>query len=280
MNENLSTLIQETPSEEAMRFDPNNLELSQEEAATDETITAESLPVEPSEETTVEEAAETTEAAPENVEVAAETPTAEIPIISFGEWFATYSTDFASIHQSRISIPGVDPNEYLMVSIDDPDGIESQPGVRKRSLRLFDDALTQPVLNMAPSDLQIYKNGFRTIYPLNDETYIKMYGVKTGLIAMFCHSLDNSLIPFSKIVAKRKDLFINIQTNNIEGYREQLLQTIDMEALHLLYRQSMKAGVFATKGAAIHWLLTRQDAITDINHHLLIDKVVMSLLSS
>ncbi len=182
MNENLSTLIQETPSEEAMRFDPNNLELSGEEPATDETITAESLPVDPPEENTVEEVADTTEVAPGNAEEATvETPTNEIPIIPFGEWFATYSTNFASIHQSRISIPGVDPNEYLMVSIDDPDGIESQPGVRKRSLRLFDDALTQPVLNLAPSDLQIYKSGFKTVYPLNDETYIKMYGVKTGL---------------------------------------------------------------------------------------------------
>jgi hypothetical protein len=247
--DNLNEMIQETPADQGAQFNPEDVELQTED---------------PSDEVIKEVTQSDT----------------QISVITFGGWFQTYHETFTNIHQLRLtSLRGVDLDENLIVSIDDPDGTELEPGVRKRALKLFDDAMTQPVLDLPPSDMQIYNNGFRVIYPINEEVFIKMYGVKTGLIATFCYGLDGGLIPYTKVVAKKKTETIEIPTGNIENYRQQLTQPIDLETLHLLYRQSVKADAFETKGIAINWLLARQDSITDINHHLEIDKVVMTLLS-
>jgi hypothetical protein len=248
--ENLNEMIKETPANEGAQFNPEDTELQTEDPS-DQVIK-------------------------EDLRTPSDTA---IPIVTFGGWFQTYHETFTNIHQLRLSIRGVDPDENLIVSIDDPDGVELEPGVRKRALKLFDDAVTQPVLDLPPSDMQIYNNGFRVIYPISEELFIKMYGVKTGLIASFCYGLDGGLIPYDRIVAKKKINSIEIPPGDIENYRQQLTQPIDLETLHLLYRQSVKADAFETKGAAINWLLARQDSITDINHHLEIDKVIMTLLS-
>jgi len=267
MNDNLNQLIQETPADETMKFDVNNLELPAEE---------------PIEENSAEEeeVSDTGEQESENVETSpVEQATNQIPIISFGDWFRTYRTNFPAIHQSQIGITGVDPNDYLMVSIDNSDGEELSPGVIKRWLRLFDDAMIQPVLNLEPSDIKIYKSTFKVIYPLDEQTFIKMYAIRTGIISVFCHGLDGGLVPYSIVISKKKAEFVEIQTHDIELYRAQLSQPVNMETFHLLYKQSLKADNFTTKGQAINWLLARQDNITDINHHLAIDKVIMTLLS-
>jgi len=248
MTDNLNEMIQETPADEGAQFVPENLELA--EDPSDEVA-----PIEP--EATIN----------------------EIAIVTLGGWFEKYGAGFTNLHQVRVAIRGVDPLENLLISIDDPEGAELADGQRKRSLKLFDDALIQPVLDLEPSSMQIYNNGFRVIYPINDDIFIKMYGVKTGLIAMFCYAIGNGLLPYAKFVAKKRVETIEIQTGDIESYRQQWTQPIDLETMHLLYRQSVKSDAFATKGAAINWLLDRQDGITDINHHLEIDKVIMTLLN-
>lgn len=265
MNENLNELIQQTPADEAVKFDVSNLELPQEESP-QEDASAEDQPI-------TEQQAETAEAPQQ------ELADNQIPITTLGEWYRTFSGSFPNIHQSNLGgISGVDTNEYLMVSIDDPDGVELTPGTRKRSLKLWDDPQIQAVLNIEPSDIQIYKTSFKVIYPIDENTLIKMYAVKNGLIAMFCHPLNDGLLPYAKVVAKKKDDYIEIQTHDIELYRQQLDQPVNMETLHLLYKQSAKADNFTTKAQAINWLLSRQDNITDINHHLQIDEVIMTLL--
>ena len=248
MVDNLNEMIQDTEADEGANFDPENIEMQQNPEA-------------------------------EVPQVEEEVASNEIPIVTLGGWFEKYGVNFTNLHQVRVAIRGVDPTENLLISIDDPDGVELEDGQRKRSLKLFDDALIQPVLDMEPSDMQIYNNGFRVIYSINDDTHIKIYGVKTGLIAMFCHAISNGLIPYAKVVVKKKVDSIEIVAGDIEAYLQQLIQPLDVETLHLLYRQSSKADTFATKGDAINWLLDRQDGITDINHHLEIDKVVMTLLS-
>ena len=263
MNENLNELIQQTPADPGMKFDVNNLDLTTEETQAEE-------PVEEQIEVAQETQAEETQV---------EEATNQIPIVCLGDWYRTYSAVLTNIHQCRTDVIGVVSEEYLLVSIDDPEGIEISEGVRKRSLKLFDDALTQSVLNLQPSDMQIYKNSFKVIYPIDENTFVKMYAVKTGLISMFCHALEGGLFPYAKIIAKRKDEFIEVQTHDVELYRQQLTEPVNMETLHLLYKQSVKAGNFTTKGQAISWMLTRQDIITDVNHHLEIDKVIMTLLS-
>lgn len=246
--DNLNEMIQETPADQGSQFNPEEVELQTEDPS-NEII--------------------------KDVDVS----DTAIPIVTLGAWFQNYHETFTNLHQLRLSSRGVVSEEYLVLAVDDPDGAEIEPGVRKRSLTLYNDAMTQPVLDLPPSDMKVYNNGFRIIYPISEDIYIKMYGVKTGLIAAFCYGLNGGLLPYDKVVAKKKTDSIEIPPGNIESYRQQLTQPIDLETLHLLYHQSIKADDFETKGTAINWLLARQDSITDINHHLEIDKVVMTLLS-
>jgi hypothetical protein len=207
--------------------------------------------------------------------------TNEISITTLGPWFAEYRDTIPNVHQLQAQIRGVDGNENLIVSVDDPNGEELESGIVKRSLRLFDNAAVQPVLNLPPSDMRVYNNNtFRVLYTLTENTVVKMYGVKTGLIAMFSFAIDGGILPYAKIIAKKRAVSIPIPEGDIAAYTQKLNSPVDLETLQLLYRQSSKANVtFTTVRDAINWLLARQDNITDINHHLEIDKVVMTLLS-
>ena len=214
-------------------------------------------------------------------EAQAEDNANEISITTLGAWFTEYRDDIPNVHQLQAQIRGVDGDENLIVSVDDPNGEELEPGITKRSLRLFDNAAVQPVLDLPPSDMRVYNNNtFRVIYTLTEDTVVKMYGVKTGLIAMFSFGVDGGILPYAKVVAKKRAESIEIPEGDLAAYTARLDQPIDLEALQLLYRQSAKAETtFTTVRDAVNWLLSRQDNITDINHHLEIDKVIMTLLS-
>jgi hypothetical protein len=205
----------------------------------------------------------------------------EIPITTLGTWFSNYRDSIPNVHQLQAQIRGVDSNENLIVSVDDPNGEELEPGVTKRFLRLFDNAAVQPVLDLPPSDMRVYNNNtFRIIYTLSDDVVIKMYGVKTGLIAMFSFAIDGGILPYEKVVAKKRATIVVIPEGPLAGYTQKLNEPVDLETLQLLYRQSSKADTtFTTVRDVVNWLLARQDNITDINHHLEIDKVIMTLLS-
>jgi len=203
-----------------------------------------------------------------------------IPITTLGLWFAQYRDGIPNVHQLQAQIRGVNSNENLIVSVDNPNGDEMEPGVVKRSLRLFDNAAVQPVLNLPPANMKVYNNNtFRIVYSLTDDIIVKMYGVKTGLIAMFSFAIDGGMLPYAKVVSKKRDESIQIPQGNLAGYIQKLTEPIDLETLQLLYRQSSKTETtFTTNRDAINWLLARQDNITDINHHLEIDRVIMTLL--
>jgi len=52
-----------------------------------------------------------------------------------------------------------------------------------------------------------------------------------------------------------------------------------LEALQLLYKQSAKSvDEMTTNQSVVDWLLERQDDVTDINHHLQIDNVLIDIL--
>lgn len=217
----------------------------------------------------------------EDVGTIAEEASNDLPITTLGPWFSNYRDSIPNVHQLQAQIRGVDSNENLIVSVDDPNGEESEAGITKRFLRLFDNAAVQPVLDLPPSDMRVYNNNtFRVIYTLSDDVVVKMYGVKTGLIAMFSFAIDGGIMPYAKIVAKKRAITVAIPAGNLARYTQKLNEPVDLEALQLLYRQSSKATtIFTTVRDAINWLLARQDNITDINHHLEIDKVIMTLLS-
>lgn len=253
--EDLNKMIQGTPGEPTHHFQPDA-----------DTVESEEVKNEEDSSITIDEIQETS--ANENI----------ISIISLKEWIEKHWDKFSNIHQVQAAIRNVDPNKHLILSYDDPEGKEITPGNKERYLKLYTDASSKPVLDLEPVDMQIYNNGFRVIYSLNETDFVKMYGVKTSLFAIFCYSIDGGLVPFSKTVAKRKDNTIEIKQDNIDGYIEEMKRPINMENLKLLYKQCSKVDPFETKGQAVNWLLSRQDSIKDINHHLEIDNTIMTIL--
>lgn len=199
----------------------------------------------------------------------------KIPIINLSTWFEENVKNFTDVSQVKVSIRGIDPSKTIIFTLKE----KTEDNSEKRSIKVFDDADTTPVLNLPGIDMQVYNNGFRIIHNFENELAIKAYGVKTGLILTSCYNLGGKLIPYQIIKAKKKDTEITIQKpGDANDLVRILADNVNLEALQLLYKQSSKADGLRTKQDAVTWLLERQEEITDINHHLQIDSVIIEIL--
>lgn len=243
MSENLAQMVKEGRPQESV-FSENDLDIPAEQ--------------------------EQQEATPE-----AEIETSAIEIISLVDWFDRNVINFPNIKKPNVSLQGVDPSKQLIITLligtrDD--------GQEERKLMVFDNADQTPVLNVPAMDMQIYNNGFRIIYDLGTGVFIKSYGIRTGLVSVFCHDIDDMLIPYAVVRSKKKDTEVEIQTADSDIVRHHLSNQLDIEALQLRYKQSAKAEGLTTNLDAIKWLLERQSDIADVNHHLQIDNVIIDTL--
>lgn len=198
-----------------------------------------------------------------------------IEITTLVDWFDSNVENFPNIKKPNVSLQGVDPSKQLIITLligtrDD--------GQEERKLMVFDNADQTPVLNIPAMDMQIYNNGFRIIYELGPGIFIKSYGIRTGLVSVFCHDIDDMLIPYAVSRSKKKDTEIEIQTADSDIVRHHLSNPLDFEALQLRYKQSAKAEGLTNNLDAIKWLLERQSDIADVNHHLQIDNVIIDTL--
>ena len=251
MNENLSQMVQDTTPPENL-FSAEDLDLPAEEATT-ETPAAEAAPVE---------------------EVQANT----IAITDLSSWFQAHTDAIDNINQVRVAIRGVDANKTLIMAVKDADGEVDDEGNDKRTLRVFDNADSLPVLNLPPIAMDIYNNGFKIVYQQGD-IFIKTYGVRTGLICTLCSNVDGKLIPYAVVRVKKKDTELEIPTAQPTVTPEILAAAADLETLQLLYKQSTKSiDDLSTNQSVVDWLLDRQINVTDINHHLQIDNVLIDIL--
>jgi len=198
-----------------------------------------------------------------------------ICIVSLVDWFDGNVENFPNIRKPTVSIQGVDPSEQLIITC----LVSNEDGQEKRKLVVFDDAHLIPVLDLRASDMQIYNNGFRIVYELNENITIKSYGLRTGLISVFCNNIDGIAIPFATVRAKKRDVEIDIQTSDVSAISSKLAEALDGEALQLRYKQSSKAEGLTTNLDGIKWLLERQGDIEDVNHHLQIDNVIIETLA-
>jgi len=203
-----------------------------------------------------------------------------IGITPFSAWFEANATQFTNINRVQVAIRGVNPDETLIMAVNDGSGEEDEEGNPKRNLRVFENADTHPVLDLPASEMQVYNNGFKILYPYNDGISIKCYGVRTGLIAVFCNNINGSLIPYAVTRIKRKDDEIEVVTRDSAEVVEKLGGTLDGETLQLRYKQVAKAiDELTTNQDGINWLLERQAEIKDINHHLQIDNIIIDTLA-
>jgi hypothetical protein len=135
------------------------------------------------------------------------------------------------------------------------------------------------VLDLAPIKMDIYNNGFRVIHQYNDTVFIKAYVVKAGIICTLCVELNGKLIPYNILKLKRKDSELAIPSDVYTVSNEKLQSPAQKENIQLLYKQSIKSlDKFTTTLSVVDWLLDRQKDISDINHHLQIDDVIINTL--
>ncbi|MFX1340838.1 MAG: hypothetical protein ACFFDK_19665, partial [Promethearchaeota archaeon] len=87
------------------------------------------------------------------------------------------------------------------------------------------------------------------------------------------------LVPYSIIKVKKKDTELEIPSEYPTLTDEKLSANADLESLQLLYKQSVKiVDTLSTNQSIIDWLTDRQGSVTDINHHLQIDSVLIDML--
>jgi hypothetical protein len=164
------------------------------------------------------------------------------------------------------------------MAVKDGSGEKDADGNDKRNLRVFDNADVTPVLNLEPIMMQVYNNGFQVIYNM-DDIFIKTYGIRSGLICVLCTRVNDKLIPYNVLRTKKKDTELEISKDFPTVEESKLNETADLEKLQLLYKQSGKAvDSFSTIESVLDWLIKRQSTLTDINHHLQIDNVIIEMM--
>jgi hypothetical protein len=242
MYENLSEMVKNGIPEESVTFNEESLDIPVNEVAA------------PQEETAVVNS---------------------IMVTYLADWFDQNINNFQNIKRPRVTIQGVDANQQLIITV----LLSIEAGEEKRKLIIYDDAHLQPVLNLPAIDMQTYNNNtFRIIYDLNNGIFIKSYGVRKGLISVFCNDIDDKLIPYAVSRTTKRDTELDIITRDPNEMRVKLAAPLDFEALQLRYKQSSKMEGFTTNKDAIDWLLERQGTIEDIHHHLQIDNVIIDTL--
>lgn len=216
---------------------------------------------------------------PEEVEAEATTQevaqenTNKIEIVSLSDWFDSNLQSFDNIRKPTVSIQGVDTHEQLIVTVCKEEGNQDN-----RKLVVFDDAHLSPVLNLPAIDMKVYNNGFRIVYQ-TDSMFIKSYGIRSSLTSVFCHDINNMLIPYSVTKVRKNVEEMELEhSDQIDATIQKLTEPLDVEKLNLLYKQSTKAEGLTTNQDAVNWLLDRQGSILDVNHHLQIDNVIISLI--
>jgi len=242
MNENLSQLVKDGPTDDPIVFSETDLDIP---------------------------------AASENLGEEEQEGMSGITTISLAEWFDANFQRFPNIGKPTVSITHVDTFEQLIITT----LISITNGVEKRKLVVFDDAHLWPVLNLPAVDMQIYNNhSFRIVYDFGNGIYIKSYGIRNGLVSVFCNDINDQILPYAIMRAKKHDTEIEIIYKDPAEVIFKLNEPLDLEALQLRYKQSVKAENLTTNQDAITWLLERQGSIEDINHHLQIDNVIIDTL--
>lgn len=224
------------------------------------------------------------------VEAAAaeESQTGEVPpaverigICPLSTWFERESEKFDNINEVKVAIRGVDGDKTLIMAVKTGETSEGEDVEDPRNLRVFENADVYPVLDLPGSSMEIYNNGFQIRYRYADGIFIKCYGVRTSLIATFCQDIAGALIPYAIVRIKKKDEELEVPAPpDAEAIAAKIGGTLDGEALQLRYKQISKAvGDMNTVQDALTWLLEKQLEITDINHHLQIDNVIIDTLA-
>lgn len=210
-----------------------------------------------------------------------------VELTDFNSWMETHLPGLETHSKIKLQVAGVDDDTVVikgpkMSSIDD---------ASKKELFLIKECKSIVVPNIPIVNLTIFKNNtikFLSHLQLENQPdiFMKSYILGSGIINMFCVSIDDTLVPYnhSSIKRSKKDFIVPVEIegrNNalVDNLQEILQRTPDYEGIELMYKQFGKVkDKLTTKIDIIKWLNKRQDESIDINHHLVIDKVLLSIL--
>ena len=202
----------------------------------------------------------------------------EIKLISFYDWFQANEKsveDMGNIHRVQSIVANIDSKDSMIFKI-------KKGKTEDKELVSFYNPSLRPILNLPPVYVKIFKNDtFEVLHVYNDEIFIKSYGVKTGLIIVYCANVDGKIVPFERTKVKKNATTIPLKdySNVVKEIKDRLAEAVDVESIQLLYKQAIKSkDEFTTKESALDWFIKRQIEVIDINHLLKIDSVLINVI--
>jgi hypothetical protein len=200
----------------------------------------------------------------------------QLSLINFYDWYEANAGSIQNIARVKAEVSNIDAKDSMIFKV-----AKGRAGDEMELVSFYNPA-TRPILNLPPVYMKIFKNDtFEVLHQLNDEIFIKSYGVKTGLIVVYCANVDGKIIPYERIKVKK-----NVSSIKLAGspgiskdIKERLKEEVDVEAIQLLYKQAVKVkDEFTTKEKTLDWFLKKQLEVVDINHLLKIDHVLITVI--
>ncbi len=201
-----------------------------------------------------------------------ENKSSRIGVVSLYDWFEKNKDKFIG-HIKKVKVESKDVNQKRNLAFSVLVGKE---GSSERDLFIIKPADQIKVLDLPGVGMNIYNNGFRILYDVGNSIILKAYGIKTGLILTYCLNVDGMLIPYASTKLKKKDPGIEIIEPNVQDIGRRLGLNADLESAILLYKQLQKTDEkIVSNMDLLKWFISRERGVVDINHFLLIDKVLM-----
>lgn len=265
MNENLTDMVQsDEPTPEIFSEEELDLPAEETQGASEEEEITHSATADPTDEVQESDSGEIT-----------------VETSYLSDWFEQYGSIFEpDIKQLKTKIRGLDPRSDIIVVLPHESNEAMEDGTLKKKVELFKKADEQKVIDLPAISMNVYNNGFRIIYQYSENMFLKAYGIKNGLIVAFCNKINDQLLPYDQTKLGKDDDSLVLKFKDPNEVIVSLAAELDKESLQLLYKQTTKViDDFTSKQSVIDWLITRQESITDINHHLQIDNVITTILS-
>jgi len=214
----------------------------------------------------------TTKSTKSETETKKEEKKPKIGVLSLYDWFEKNKGNFSNISRVKVEAKGVNTKSNLVFAVLKG---KDKDGNLERELYAFKGADTFRVLDLPGIMMNIFNNGFKIVYGYDKSIAIKAYGIKTGLMLSYCLNVEGKLIPYFNTKLKKRDSGIELVEPNIPEISNRLAKNADLESVILLYKQLQKSNVkIVSNMDLLNWFIEREKSVIDINHFLLIDKVL------
>jgi|GEM_PF-6608126 len=217
--------------------------------------------------------------------------TISIPIINLYEWIEKFITrESINIRRIRLEMPDIESDTIILKSIN-----LTNPDLKE--LFLLKNTKKFIIPDLASDDMMCYRNGtIRVNIRLSDNIYTRCYIVSSGIhcFAMYKKTIIENeetreyFIPYFYTKIKNR----NISNVDIEGFSQNIEDIsnhidsiiendVNKENVMLLYKPFSKTQENITSNLdLIKYFNEKYSDAIDINHHLLIDNILLKIFSN